>query len=165
MFWKKILEHKVLQLENATNTLHKIHSKRSSRAIICIMISYDNLLRDRTKWMQKYFCSPILGLKYGMSQQEVIDWHILFYPVWQSVYMRIWMNLSKPPGKYWSRKWLNTKRICCDVRYLSHVFNFENEKIYGSSFTWYVCIELKSFSLRALTFVLCSLRLEIKQRC
>ena len=34
MFWKKILEHKFLQLENAINMLHKIQSKRSSRAIM-----------------------------------------------------------------------------------------------------------------------------------
>ena len=55
--------------------------------------------------------SVVLYSNYSMSQQEEIDWHILFYPVWQSVYMRIWMSLSKSPGKYWSRKWLNTKVI------------------------------------------------------
>jgi len=34
MFWKKILEHNVLHLEDAINVPSKTHSRRSNRAML-----------------------------------------------------------------------------------------------------------------------------------
>ena len=55
----------------------KVKSKRSSRAIICFMISYNNLLRGRTKWMRKYFCNPILGLQYVATRRNWLTHTVL----------------------------------------------------------------------------------------